>query len=185
MANAEKHGLLHKAQFGSQQGKMAISTLLLKRLSYDNIRQTRMDACIFDNDASACYDRIIPSLAMIKSRRAGMSRKVSQVLLTLLLRMEYHVRTAYGISTEAYSNVTDWLLGVMQGTGHSGTLWALTSSVMFDKMENTPGADFHSAHPQRQCHRTGKAFVDDTTLWLLKRGMLLTFAIALMQISAQ
>jgi hypothetical protein len=56
MNNAEKHGLLHSAQFGSRRGKMAISAVLLKRLSYDIIRQTRMDACIFDNDASACYD---------------------------------------------------------------------------------------------------------------------------------
>ena len=37
MANAENHNLLHKAQFGSRQGKMAISTVLLKRLSYDII----------------------------------------------------------------------------------------------------------------------------------------------------
>ena len=68
MVNAEKHGILHKAQFGSRQGKMAISAVLLKRLSYDIIRQARMDACIFDNDASACYDRMIPSIAMLKSR---------------------------------------------------------------------------------------------------------------------
>jgi hypothetical protein len=40
MANAKKHGILHKAQFGSRQGKMAISTILLKCLSYDIIRQT-------------------------------------------------------------------------------------------------------------------------------------------------
>ena len=30
MINAEKHGILHKARFGSRQGKMAISTVLLK-----------------------------------------------------------------------------------------------------------------------------------------------------------
>ena len=56
MTNVEKHGLLHKAQFGSRKGKMAISAVLLKRLSSDIIRQTRADACMFDNDASACYD---------------------------------------------------------------------------------------------------------------------------------
>jgi hypothetical protein len=94
MANAEKHDILHKAQFGSRQGKMAISAVLLKCLSYDTIRQTRMDACIFDNNASACYDRMIPSIAMI-SRRAGLSRSVvTKVMLTLLLRVEYHVQTA-------------------------------------------------------------------------------------------
>ena len=82
-----------------------------------------MDACVFDNDASACYDRIIPSIAMIKSRRAGMSTPATQTLLTLLQRMQYYVRTAYGISHIAFSNLIDWILGVMQGAGHSCSLW--------------------------------------------------------------
>jgi hypothetical protein len=85
-----------------------------------------------------------------------------------------------------YSNMIDWLLGItMQGARHSGTLWALTSSVMLDQMDATHGADFHSAHPHQLCHRTGKAFVDDTTFWLLKLGLLLAAAIAIMQNSTQ
>jgi len=73
MANAEKHQLLHPHQYGSRKGKMCISAVLLKRISYDHIRQTRTDAIMFDNDASACYDRIIPSLAAMMSRHAGMT----------------------------------------------------------------------------------------------------------------
>ena len=69
-----------------------------------------------------------------------MSRPATQTLLTLLQRMKYYVRTAYGISHTAFSNLIDWILGVMQGAGHSCTLWALTSSVMFEKMEDTHGA---------------------------------------------
>ena len=99
--------------------------------------------------------------------------------------MQYHVRTAYGISTEAFLNLIEWLLGVMQGGGHSGTLWALTSSMMFDQMKQTPGATFHSPHPLQTINRTGEAFVDDTSLWLLQLGMMLAMAITLMQISAQ
>jgi hypothetical protein len=183
--NAETHGLLHKAQYGSRRGKMAISAVLLKRLSYDIIRQARMDACVVDNDAAACYDRIIPSIAMIKSRHAGVPRPVAQVFLSLLFRMEYHVRTAYGVSSEAYSNFIDFLLGVMQGAGHSGALWAITSSIMFDLMEHTPGATFHSPLQQRSIRRTGEAFVDDTTLWLLRMGLFLAAATIMMQETAQ
>ena len=185
MNNAEKHGLLHPALFGSRRGKMAISAVLLKRLSYDVIRQTCMDACMFDNNASACYDRMIPLITMIKSRRAGMPPAATQVLLTLLLHMRYYVRTAYGISSAAFSNLTDWILGVMQGSGHACCLWALTSSVMLDQMDHTPGATFHSPHPYRFTKRTGEAFVDDTSLWLLRLGLSLMAAITLMQITAQ
>ena len=114
-----------------------------------------------------------------------MSHEAAQVMLTLLFRMEYFVRTAYGVSKEAFSILIDWILGVMQGGGHSCCLWALTSSVMFDQMEQTPGATFHSPHPHRSSSRTGEAFVDDATLWLLRLGLCLTMAITLMQTSAQ
>jgi hypothetical protein len=167
MTSAERHGLLHNAQYGSRQGKMSISAILLKRISYNIIRQARMDACVFDNDASACYDCIIPSIAMIKSHRAGTSTPATQTLLTLLQRMQYYVCTADGISHIAFSNLIDWILGIMQGAGHSCSLWALTSSVMFDKMESTHGAQFHSPRPQCTIRRTGEAFINDATLWLL------------------
>jgi hypothetical protein len=185
MNNAEKHGLIHPAQFGSRRGKMAISAVLLKRLSYDIIRQTRMDACIFDNDASACYDRMIPSIAMIKCRRAGLPPTASRLLLNLLQRMHYYIRTAYGISPTAFSNLIDWVLGVMQGSGHAGCLWVLTSSIMLALMDNTTGATFHSPLPSRSTRRTGESFVDDTSLWLLRLGLTLLVAVRLMQLTAQ
>jgi hypothetical protein len=95
--------------------------------------------------------------------------------------MQYHVRTAYGVSTSAFSNFLDWVLGIMQGAGHSCTLWALNSSVMFDQMEKTPGATFHSPHPATLTQRPGEAFVDDTSLWILKLGILLPTTIMLMR----
>jgi hypothetical protein len=140
---------------------------------------------MFDNDASACYDRMIPSITMIKIRHAGLPPAAAHLLLTLLFRMEYYVRTAYGVSSTAFSNFTDWILGVMQGSGHACCLWVLTSSVMLDQMDKTPGATFHSPHPHRSTQCTGEAFVDDTSLWLLRLGLPLLAAITLMQITAQ
>ena len=126
---------------------MSISAVLLKCLSYDIIRQTRMNAIVFDNHAQACYDRMIPSQSAIISRRAGMTRAAARTFLRVLLRMEYYIRTAYGIASESYSNLIKWLLGVMQGAGHSGGLWALTSSIMLDLMDSADGATFHSPYP--------------------------------------
>jgi hypothetical protein len=56
---------------------------------------------------------------------------------------------------------------------------------MFEQMDSTPGAIFHSPSPHRTVRHTGEAFVDDTTLWLLRLGLLLTAATVLMQTTAQ
>jgi hypothetical protein len=141
---------------------------------------------MFDNDASACYDRIIPSLAAITARRAGMPRAAANTLTRVLLQMQYYVRTAYGVSTIPFSNLIAWVLGVMQGSGHSGGLWALTSSIMFDKMEETTGAEFHSPFSSHEgCRRIGKTFVDDTSLWVLRMGLAFAMITTLMGITAQ
>ena len=87
---------------------------------------------MFDNDATACYDRIIPSMAMIKCRHAGLNRNAAKVVLQFLQKTHYHMRTAYGISTETFSNLIDYILGLMQGTGVAGPGWAVTSSVMLE-----------------------------------------------------
>jgi hypothetical protein len=146
MDNAEKHNLLHPHQFGSRKGRMSISAVLLKQISYDHIRQTQMDAIIFDNDARACYNRMISSQSAMISRRAGMPRAAVKTFLWILLNMEYYVRTAYRVSSKGYLNFIKWLLGMMQGAGHSGGLWALTSSIMLDRMKTAIGAIFHSLY---------------------------------------
>ena len=103
-----------------------------------------MNACMFDNDATACYNHIIPSMAMIKCRRVGLNRNAAKVVLQFLQKMHYHVQTAYGISTETFSNLIDYILGLMQGTGVTGPGWVVTSSVMLEQMETMHGAHFHS-----------------------------------------
>jgi hypothetical protein len=130
---------------------------------------------------------MILSQSALISRRAGMTRAAAQTFLSILFNMEYYVRTAYGVSSEEYSNIIKWLLGVMQGAGHSGGgLWALTSSIMFDRMKTTTEAVFHSPYPHGvNCQRHGEAFVDDTTLWALQRGLLFAVLIQMMRASVQ
>jgi hypothetical protein len=145
-----------------------------------------MDAIVFDNDARACYDRMILSQSAIISRWAGMTREAAQTFLRALFNMEYNVWTAYGVASEGYSNLIKWLLGVMQGAGHSGGLWALTSSIMLEQMKTAAGAVFHSPYPMSEsCGHHGEAFVDDTTLWALRRGILFAQAIEMMRQTAQ
>jgi hypothetical protein len=153
MPNVEKYGL-HPCQFGAWKEKMAIEAVLLKRILYNIIRQ--------------CYDRMIPSIVMIKCRHAGMPKPTAQVVLMILKRMEYYMRMAYGTSPQAFSNAINWILGIIQGSSHSCPPWGLTSSVILDQMETTPGSTFHSPQLHKVSKWIGKAFIDDdTTLWLI------------------
>jgi hypothetical protein len=141
-----------------------------------------MDAIMFDNDARACYDRVLPSLAALMSRRAGMPRPAAHVLIRILHNMKFYVRTAYGVSTEAFSNLLDMVLGIMQGAGHSGSIWALTSSIILNTMEESTGAEFPSPYPnQPGCKRIGEAFVDDASLWKAQLGLFFLMLVTLMQ----
>jgi hypothetical protein len=60
-------------QYGSRSRLSALDPSMLKRLTYDLSRILRSNLGTFDNDAKSCYDRIINGIAMLASRRLGMS----------------------------------------------------------------------------------------------------------------
>jgi hypothetical protein len=67
LKRAAHHGLISSYQFGGINGRMSISCVLLKHTSYDIIQLMHLTALIIDNDATAAYDRMIPSQCMIMS----------------------------------------------------------------------------------------------------------------------
>jgi hypothetical protein len=67
LKRAVQKGLVSPYQFGGINGRMAISCVLLQQTSYDIIRLMQLMAIIFDNNAKAAYDCMIPSQCMILS----------------------------------------------------------------------------------------------------------------------
>jgi hypothetical protein len=67
LKQAARHGLISSYQFNGINGQMSISCVLLKHTSYDIIQLMHLTTLIFDNDATAAYDRMIPSQCMIVS----------------------------------------------------------------------------------------------------------------------
>jgi hypothetical protein len=93
---------------------------LLKQLSYDLSRQCRTNLATFDNDASACYNRIIVALATLAARRLRMPRNAIQTHAEALRLMRYYVKTVHGISEESYQGIViEPLFGTGQGSGAS------------------------------------------------------------------
>ena len=131
MKMATKMGLLSPYQFGSRSGHNALGCVLLKHLSYNTAQLLVALLCIFDNDAMACFDRMIPSQCMTLGRRIGVQEGPVRLHLKISKRMKHHIKTAYGISPGHF--VTSFfllILGMMQGSAAVGAFWALSSSLL-------------------------------------------------------
>ena len=74
----------------------------MKELTGDTARLTNTPLATFDNDAKACYDRIIMKVALILARRLGLPPKTAEWMARTTAAMRNHIKTAYGISQETF-----------------------------------------------------------------------------------
>jgi hypothetical protein len=61
--------LLHPGQHGSVPARSIMGPIMSTQLTTDPCRILKHNMVRFDNDASACYDRIIVNLGMLAARR--------------------------------------------------------------------------------------------------------------------
>ena len=103
--------------FGGRPGCRVHSALLLKTLSYNYIRYTRLNAIISNNDTKACFDRVIPSIGLMASERLGMPPTASACLLATIPGKKFFIYTAHGVSPGFFtSTLSALILGVLQGS---------------------------------------------------------------------
>ena len=69
---AVQQDMLNDGQHGSVPKRSAMDPIILTELTNDLCRLMKHNIARFDNDASACYDRIIVTLGMLAARRCGM-----------------------------------------------------------------------------------------------------------------
>jgi hypothetical protein len=117
-----------------------------------------------DNDATACYDRILVYIGSLLSQKRGMPVQVCRVNGTNLEQAKYYTKTMLGESvTFLEHSETDPWHGSGQGAGNSPTLWLFISSTLFDCYEEKAhGAIFESPDGSIQVKLYMTAFVDDT-----------------------
>ena len=161
-----QHGGLPNEQFGSRPGTQATSAALLKVLSFDLVRLTRCEGTVLNNDATACYDRILPAISQLCCRRLGLPVSAAKFMLEFLRSAEYHVKTQHGVSKECYGNHNSRVFGVLQGSGSAPAIWLAVSVVLIDTYNFLFPSD--GIPDPRRLHYLVKiidAFVDDTDLW--------------------
>jgi ribonuclease HI len=129
---AETLQLLHNGQFGSRPRRNAINPVFIKELQFELSRLTRKTVAQTNYDATACYDRIIPNLAMLASRRFGVPKEVTASNARTLEQASYHVRTELGVSPVGYQHSEENpIFGTGQGSANSPAIWCFLSSLLY------------------------------------------------------
>ena len=101
---AVDNGLIHQSAFGSVPGKTARSAILHKLLQVENITMYRKSGALFECDAKGCYDRIIPPLQAIHTRRLGLKKSTAKVIAKSLYDAKRYVGTKYGTSKKYFQS---------------------------------------------------------------------------------
>ncbi|KAI2501729.1 hypothetical protein MHU86_12735 [Fragilaria crotonensis] len=146
---------------------------MLTQLTTDLCRVLKHDLARFDNDASACYDRIIVALGMLAARRCGMPDNAIRVHSEALQFMKYTVKTAYGVSDNNYQGTPfEPLFGTGQGSGASPSVWLTLVVILLNTLDRLvpDRINFVPLRGDRTHQRLVDAFVDDTSLGFTSAG---------------
>jgi hypothetical protein len=164
---ADEYKMINTGQYGSVPGKTAIELVMLNQLSNDICRTNKVNIIRFDNDASACYDRILVPLGMMAARRCGMPENAIRLHADTLAHMKYNVKTAFGTSEEHYKgDSNEPLFGTGQGSGASPAVWLTLVVVLMNTLDRITRERirFRSPDDPTLHQRLIDAFVDDTSL---------------------
>ena len=150
---AEKNNTLGKIQLGTRKKKSSTYVAMINEFILDTSRIHQQSFAIQQNDASACYDRIITNHASINSRREGTPKRVCKLRVNTLHSTNFRIQTSLGTSKESYSHKQYPIHGSGQGSGSAGNEFTFISVLIIKTIEEiSPG--WHSTNPN--------LFVDDS-----------------------
>ena len=78
MHSAEDQHLLNEGQYGYWPHRNAHDPVFLEEMQFERDMPSKQETLgyKFDNDATSCYDRILPNMASIACRKFGLHREV-------------------------------------------------------------------------------------------------------------
>jgi hypothetical protein len=131
--HCEDKYLINKGVYGCRPNRRAIDPVFVDVTQTEMAMVTRKPLVKFNNDATACFDRILVHLLNLCLRSYGMPKKLAKILGELLRVAKYAIKTGIGISEETYSHSDESpAFGSGQGSGASAQGWGKLVSVLFD-----------------------------------------------------
>jgi hypothetical protein len=162
--HCEDNKLLHPSLYGARPGRGALEPVFVEELVNEITSLSRKPVIKNAEDATACYDRIIPGLGNVASRSHGLNRTIAIVQGKTLSEVRYHLKTQLGVTDEFYQHsAASPIYGTGQGSGNSPTVWLVISSILFRCYSATAhGARFESPDGSIGIDLYRVGFVDDT-----------------------
>jgi hypothetical protein len=159
------NNLLNDSCFGSRPGCTALDPVFTKVLELEISTLTNTALIQFDNDMTACYDRIPMFLANVLSRKYGMHFNVCCVQGKTFREAKYYLKTRLGVSQGFVSHSMEepWY-GIGQGAGNAPMNCLQLMSTLYDMYEKkATGATYVNPDGSITAVIKTQGFVDDTT----------------------
>jgi hypothetical protein len=100
------------------QEEIVHRSLTSKNYDFDYSLLMRYSLANFDNDATACYDRILCSVASLAGRKYGIHKDIIFIHAQTLEEAEFKLKTSTKISETTYKHCTKF---TKHGTGQGST----------------------------------------------------------------
>merc|ERR1711884_655074 len=118
MKNAVQENTLHPGQYGGLPGRDCTSVTFFEELPYEYARLTRYPFSNFDNDATACYDRILLSIASLCGLKFGLHQDIVFIHATTMDEAEFKLKTSKNVSETSYRHCLKFPI---HGSGQGST----------------------------------------------------------------
>ena len=159
----EDANLMNPGCYGNRPTRSALDPVLIEVLQLEYSWATRYPHIKFSNDATSCYDRIIPSVSNVLARSYGLHRNVSSIHGDMLQHACYRIKTKLGVSKQYYSHCQDFpIYGTGQGSTSSPNVWAINASTYFNVYDkHCFGATYTNPSLTKTLNLGMTGFVDD------------------------
>jgi hypothetical protein len=162
--NAVDHHRLHSCQFGKKGGE-CMDAAISKTLHNVLATYTKTSLGQFESDATACFDRIVMTFAMLCFFAYGCPSLLIKFWFAVLQHHSHKVKTGHGISDGSYTYSDDSPIhGPGQGSrGGPGSCVISTSVLLHAQDTLSHGVTFCDPAQQIQYLNRAAMFIDDNT----------------------
>eukprot|EP00957_Ditylum_brightwellii_P031635 2399464-Ditylum_brightwellii.AAC.1 len=122
--SSEKRGSMNKGQMGGRAGQDATTLTFMEEIKNDISHCSCKSLVNFDNDAAACYNKIIPNIANLIGRKKGLHRNITFARTTTLEEAKFKMKMALGVSDNFYQHCQAYpIYGTGQCSTNSPIIW--------------------------------------------------------------